>query len=585
MIFSHLRASAVLLSGILFLGSTVGVTAQEPSPTPAAIAQPSGTPGPGGKKPTPAPGNAAAAVASGESIVSNGNLEAPNAEGSWPQGWGKAKTGGTWESEGGNHFVRLAQTQPGGMVVWYQLIPIPPGTQALTLTWRQRLTDVKKGSALYYDARIMMEFKDASGTKMAGKPGPPNGSGTSKGWVEKGISFLVPEGAVSMEFMPTLFQTKSGTFDLDDFALVPTDPAPILAAQKAREAMKNAAYVEPEAPDRSKWPAELHVQGNRLVNKDGTEVWLQGISTSGLETLPSDTFAMKSVKTAIEGWKARVVRVPVKEEFWFGRNGVQKDGGEAYRKQIDDLVNLAANRGAYLMLDLHRFRAPKQEHADFWTDAATRYKDHPAVLFDIFNEPNGIGWEVWRNGGEVKRELSKVDEAAFLTPEEKAKNSVFQSVGMQGLVDAVRATGAKNIIVAGGIGYAGDLSGVVNGYALDDKGGNGIMYSWHQYNWHKGWDKTVLPVAEKYPIMVGEFGADINKMDFIPAGNQEDPYTWVPDMLGFIQKYRLNYTGWCFAPNSSPLLISDWNYTPTPYWGAFLKEALDGKQFEMKRMR
>lgn len=66
-------------------------------------------------------------------------------------------------------------------------------------------------------------------------------------------------------------------------------------------------------------------------------------------------------------------------------------------------------------------------------------------------------------------ELSKVDEAAFLTPEEKARNSVFQSVGMQGLVNAVRATGAKNIIVAGGIGYAGDLSGAVNGYALAGK--------------------------------------------------------------------------------------------------------------------
>jgi endoglucanase len=32
-------------------------------------------------------------------------------------------------------------------------------------------------------------------------------------------------------------------------------------------------------------------------------------------------------------------------------------------------------------------------------------------------------------------------------------------------------------------------------------------------------------------------------------------------------------------------MISDWSYTPTPYWGQFAKEALSGRQFEMKRMR
>ncbi len=569
---SLIRNSIIALSSILTFALAPQGRGEEAAPAPS------------GKKPTPPPGNAAAAVASGSSIVPNGGFEQPNKDNSWPAKWGKPKTGGTWETEGGNRFLRLTQQNPGDTILMCQLFPIPPGIQALTLTWRQRLTDVKQGKLMWNDARIMLEFKDAAGNNMPGKPGPPNAKGSTSGWVEKSASFLVPEGAKTLVFMPTIFQAKSGTFDLDDIALVPTDPAPIEAARLARQEMEKAAFVAPEEPDKSKWPEELHVQGNRLVNKDGKEVWLQGICLGGLESLPADKFIMKGAKTAVDGWKAHVIRVPVKEEFWFGTNPMQKDGGTAYRKQIDDLVNLVANRGAYLMLDLHRFRAPKQEHADFWKDAAARYKDHPAVLFDVFNEPHGVSWEVWKNGGFVGNKKG-LEEAAFLTPEEKAKNEGFESVGMQGLVDAVRSTGAKNIIVAGGLGYSGDLSGVVNGFALDDKGGNGIMYSWHQYNWHKGWDKTVVPVAEKYPIMVGEFGADINKMDFIPAGNQEDPYTWVPDMLGFIQKYRLNYTGFCFAPNSSPKLVLDWSFTPTPYWGAFLKDALAGKQFEMKQMR
>ena len=77
-----------------------------------------------------------------------------------------------------------------------------------------------------------------------------------------------------------------------------------------------------------------------------------------------------------------------------------------------------------------------------------------------------------------------------------------------------------------------DLSGVLNGYALEDASGNGIMYSTHVYPWKKGWQKSFLDAAAKYPIFVGEVGADVKKMDFLPLEVQEDPYTWVPDMLG-----------------------------------------------------
>ena len=30
---------------------------------------------------------------------------------------------------------------------------------------------------------------------------------------------------------------------------------------------------------------------------------------------------------------------------------------------------------------------------------------------------------------------------------------------------------------------------------------------------------------------------------------------------------------------STPSIIADWNYTPTPYWGQFVRDALKGKRF------
>lgn len=347
----------------------------------------------------------------------------------------------------------------------------------------------------------------------------------------------------------------------------------------------------PENPRPDQWPKELKVLGNRLVDPSGNEVWLQGVAIPGLEIVPEGHGAVFSTRVAIDDWKARVIRLAISDTFWYGggkasnRSAGQTDGGAAYRKKIDAAVNMAANRGAYIVLDLHRYRAVRPEHLVFWKELAEKYKNHPAVLFDLINEPHGISWSVWRDGGFVAEKDKKIDESAFLIDEEKKKNQGFESPGMQRLVDVIRATGAKNILIAGGLDWAYDLSGIVDGFALRDPDGNGIMYSSHIYPWKRGWEEKVLRAAALHPIFVGEVGADVNKMSFMPAEIQEDPETWVPDMLGLIQKYRLNWTGWSFHAWATPVMISDWNYTPTPAWGVPAKRALAGEKFELKKLR
>lgn len=348
----------------------------------------------------------------------------------------------------------------------------------------------------------------------------------------------------------------------------------------------------PEAPQPEKWPKEIKVTGNRLTDPDGKEVWLQGVAIPGLEIVPEGHGVVNSTRVAIEEWKANVVRLAVKDEYWFGRGKetpktkAQTDGGAAYRAIVDSAVNMAANRGCYLVIDNHVFRAVKPEQLEFWKEVATKYKNHPAVLFDIINEPHGITWEVWRNGGFVEEKKKKeVDESAFLSEAEKKANEGYDSPGMQKLVEVIRETGAKNVIIAGGLDWAYDLTGILEGYALEDKTGNGIMYSTHVYPWKTEWQKRFLDAAAKYPLFLGEVGADVKKMSFLPLERQEDPSTWVPDMLAVIQKHRLNWTGWSFHTWATPVMLSDWNYTPTPFWGLPAKEALSGKKFESNKMR
>ena len=493
----------------------------------------------------------------------------------------------------GELYAHLVSTTPGKMVNDYKEYGLPEGVDALKLSWKWNVSNLKTGDKPWFDARVLLKFKDADGKEVKPEPRPTYVQKPTNGWQERENSFLVPQSAVKLVVMFSLFQVKSGEMDVFDVKLVPTDSQPLIAAKEREKRQIAARFVPDEEPVKEKWPSELRVVGNRLRDAAGNEVWLQGVNAGGMESIPNTDQIVKSVVVAIDEWKSNCVRLPVNESFWFGTSAYQSDGGAAYRAAVDKIVTLAANRGAYIALDLHRFRAPKAEHISFWKDAAKRYANHPAVLFDLFNEPHGISWEVWRNGGWVG-EAGKVDESAFLTAEEKKKNQGFESVGMQALVDAVRSTGAKNVVIAGGLYWANDLTGIeseaiekgeAKSYRLDEKGGNGIMYAWHTYHWHKGWAR-ILPVAAKHPIFLGEVGAaPREEMTFIPFEQKEDPYTFAPDMLGFIQKHRINWTGWCFHPKAGPCMIRSWDYDPTPYWGEFARRALSGEKFEMKRMR
>jgi endoglucanase len=520
----------------------------------------------------------AAKLEAGGSIISNGNFETPNKAGDFAADWAKSGTWGT--DEDGNRFLRLQSTEPDKTVMSFRSITLPAGHKAFQLSLRWRITGLKPGEMPWFDARIMMDVKDAAGNKLKPQPGPLYSRSNTKdgAWIERTTSFLVPEGGVTLDLMPSLFNVKAGTFDLDDIVLTPTDAEVIIAKQKAREEIAAKARVPAETDDKSKWPPALKAKGNRLVTVDGEkEVWLQGVNVPSLEWSNTGEQVHKSVVVGIEQWKANVIRIPVSNDRWFGRKG-QTDGGAAYRAIVDQMITLAANRGAYVVLDLHVYRAPKDEYLEFWTDAATRYKNHPSLIFDLMNEPHGISWEIWRNGGFVGEKTDR-DEATFLTAEERAKAQGFQSPGMQKMLDTVRATGAKNMVLVGGLDYAYRLDGIVDGFGLDDPNGQGIIYACHIYPWKSGWQKYLLNAAAKYPILLGEVGADAKKMTFMPLEQQEDWETWTPAILGLIQQYKLNWTAWCFHPSASPRMLLDWDYTPTPFWGQQAKDALGGKQF------
>lgn len=320
----------------------------------------------------------------------------------------------------------------------------------------------------------------------------------------------------------------------------------------------------------------LHVAGAQVVNSSNQRVWLRGVNAASLEwSNDGEGHILNTVNTAIRDWHVNLIRLPMAQDRWFGKAPGQTDGGSAYRALVKQIVDTCASHGCYVLLDLHWSDAgrwgrqigqhdmPDQNSLAFWRSAARAYRNNPAVLFDLYNEPHDVTWAVWRNGGAVTERDRRT-----------GVEQTYQAPGMQMLLDAVRRAGAKNVVVAGGLNWAYDLSGILTNWRLSDTKGHGVIYACHFYPF-KGdtvdqWIAKMEAATSKVPVIVSEFGAGASRRSRTPADQ------WNRQVLQALDDHHWNWTAWDLHPSAGPTLISDWNYTPTPSFGAYVKQALLG---------
>ena len=311
-------------------------------------------------------------------------------------------------------------------------------------------------------------------------------------------------------------------------------------------------------------PPALKVVGNQLRTADGRVAHLRGLNIPSLEWGQGEHLS-QSLAAAVGDWKANIVRLPLSQDRWFGHTTDKKDGGVHYRKTVRDFVETRPpGSNCYVILDLHwndggvwnaqhpgQHKMPDDLSLEFWKAAAAAYAGQSNVLLGLYNEPHDIPWQVWHDGGQV----SEADKKA---PGSKLE---YHTPGMQKLLGACRAAGAKNVAVVGGLDWAYDLTGIVKGHALSDPKGNGVVYDTHIYPMKKwfthgttksqDWDRLLLPTAAKCPVIIGEFG------------DGKDNYAG--KVLEFADQNHLPWIGWCMHTGAKPCLIKDWNYTPTAF--------------------
>jgi hypothetical protein len=333
----------------------------------------------------------------------------------------------------------------------------------------------------------------------------------------------------------------------------------------------------------------LHVQGNTLRNGDGQTLFIHGINrgTTGFECVQGydATPRDQAFVDAVKSWNANAVRVPLNEQCWLGINTTSANAptmGATYRQAIIDYVNLMTANNLAVIVDLHYAMPgtlstigldfqpmPNADHSvAFWTSVANAFKGNSAVIFDLYNEPYllndppaATAWSCWRNGG---------SSCSVKVADDYVETSVaYTAVGMQTLVDTVRATGAENVLMVGGLGLAGELSHWLAYKPTDPE--NNLVASWHQYNFatctsEQCWEDEVGPVMDQVPLIVGEFGMGGSD------GTGCDT-TYLDRLWAFVESRKQGYMAWnfntwegtCGTSGFNHALITDESGTPSSY--------------------
>jgi hypothetical protein len=322
--------------------------------------------------------------------------------------------------------------------------------------------------------------------------------------------------------------------------------------------------------------AGLRVAGARLVTLDGQPLRLVGVNRSGAEFACVHSWGIFEGPTdiasaeLIRSWHANAVRIGLNEDCWLGINGVQPEyGGETYQQAVIAYVNTLTANGLYAIVDLHwsapgsarasRLRPmPDADHSPaFWSSVATTFVDNPNVVFDLFNEPFDVDWDCWRDG-------CMIDGDADTGP--------WQTTGMQTLIDTIRATGARQPILVGGLWFANDLTEWRAHQPRDPL--KQVIASFHVYPFNRCnepscWDDEIAPLAESVPVLVSEFGTD-----WTPPHSDATAL----QLMAWADEHHIGYLAWTWNTwgGSGDALLTNYQGEPTR-WGAHLKAHLAGE--------
>lgn len=341
-----------------------------------------------------------------------------------------------------------------------------------------------------------------------------------------------------------------------------------MASSLALSAVAQAAPLTSKAIH----PASLRVVGNQVLTADGKVYIPEGISIyGGLE----DSNYMGNVanddaqiEAAAKYWHVNTIRLQVAESNLFTNSTPGKTYNENFLKELIKQVNLIRSLHAVAVINdqtefTTRLRNPTETTVKFWRVMDATFGNHPYVIFDLFNEPSldtfgGASYKQSASSPRAREILKLLTKPTIITtsPKERVMKprdvwnvwqygsvvSGVRYVGMQTLVNQIRAQGVNNVIWVEGPYIAKALP---KGQHLL-KGSN-IVYAFHHVNlnWAASWN-AIGNLAKTHAVVDGEWSQYRSSW----AECYGRAYTNVPDYLGYLQKHHVGIIAWSLQADS-----------------------------------
>lgn len=128
---------------------------------------------------------------------------------------------------------------------------------------------------------------------------------------------------------------------------------------------------------------QLKVQGNRIVDKNGTAVQLRGMSLYWSQWI-GKFYNRDAVQWLRDDWRCTVVRAAMAvDNDGYAKNPV------AEQAKVVAVVDAAIELGIYVIIDFHAHEAQnyKPEAFKFFAAMAKKYANVPNVMYEPWNEP------------------------------------------------------------------------------------------------------------------------------------------------------------------------------------------------------
>lgn len=272
----------------------------------------------------------------------------------------------------------------------------------------------------------------------------------------------------------------------------------------------------------------LKVKGTKLVDKKGTPVQLQGISSHGINWDVGEPFVNeKALQNLRDEWGVNCFRVAMYTEEYNGYCVTDTASRKKLLNKIDVAVKAGKKLGMYVIIDWHILSDgnPKKNQSmakAFFKKVANKYRGEGHVLYEICNEPNGgTQW--------------------------KTIKSYAKSV-----IKVIRKYSKQSVIIVGTPNWSQDVDvasrSPITGY-------KNIMYAFHFYaathkDDYRGKVQTAL--NNKLPVICTEFSA------CDASGNGNYDFTSANRWMKFMKKNKIGYCCWSLSnkPESASLLKS-----------------------------